>query len=460
MLERILASSLVAFVLLTAASVPARADKWVTSWAASVQGPFPVGNATAQPELRFAFPTPEAGARDQTFRLIVKPELWGRTVRLRLSNAFGTKPVTFDGVFVGLQTSGAAVMPASNRPVLFGGKKVVTVPPGGQAWSDGVTLPWVSNGQAPELVGRKLAVSLHVVGESGPATWHAKALQTSYISAPGSGSLGEFEDESAFPNSTTSWYFLDALDVQAPPDTPLVVCFGDSITDGTDSTLNGDDRWPDVLARRLRAAGGKGSVVNAGIGGNQVVGPAEYGPGKPVPGGPSALSRLDRDVLGLSGITHVIWLEGINDLSTNGNATADQVRDGLKAGVARLRAKLPGVKVIGATVAGVGGTTSAAHAGPDVERKREALNAFIRDSKGVFDGVVDFNAAVTDPASHGLRPEFVPNSTVGGPGDGLHPNRAGYAAMADAIDLRLLTAEAAKPKPKPKPAPKPDDSGG
>ena len=195
-------------------------------------------------------------------------------------------------------------------------------------------------------------------GRKRPATWHAKALQTSYITAPGSGSLGEFEDESAFPNSTTSWYFLDALDVQAPPDTPLVVCFGDSITDGTDSTLNGDDRWPDVLARRLRAAGSKGSVVNAGIGGNQVVGPAEYGPAKPSPGGPSAMSRLDRDVLALSGVTHVIWMEGINDLSTNGNATADQVRDGLKAGVARLRAKLPGVKVIGATVTGVGGTTS------------------------------------------------------------------------------------------------------
>ena len=445
------ARTLLALVLFMALGMTqAHAQKWVTSWAASVQGPFPIGNATAQPDLKFAFPKPDSGARDQTFRQVIKPEMWGRTVRLRLSNAFGTKPLTIDGVFIGMQSSGATLMAASNRPVLFGAKKSVTIPPGGQAWSDSVMLPWVSNPQAPELIGRKLATSLHVVGESGPATWHAKALQTSYATAPGAGSLGEFEDESAFPYSTTSWFFLDALDVQAPAETQLVVCFGDSITDGTASTLNGDDRYPDVLARRLRAAGGHGSVVNAGIGGNQVVGPAEYSPTKPFPGGPSALSRLDRDVLSLSGVTHVIWLEGINDFGTAGNATADQVQEGMKAGVARIRAKLRGVKVIGATVTGVANTTSAAQASPDVERKRQALNAFIRDSHGTFDGVADFDRAVTDPATGSLHPEFVPNSTVGGPGDGLHPNRAGYAAMADAIDLRLL-AEPPRPKPKPKP---------
>ena len=454
MLDRVARIALVVFGLMLAAA-PARADKWVTSWAASVQGPFPVGNATAQPDLRFAFPAPETGAHDQTFRLIVKPELWGRSVRLRLSNAFGTKPVTFDGVFVGMQSSGAALMTGSNRPVLFGGKKLVTVQAGGQAWSDAVTLPWVGNAAAPELVGRKLAVSLHVVGDSGPATWHAKALQTSYVTAPGAGSLGEFEDESAFPNSMTSWFFLDAVDVMAPPEMGLVVCFGDSITDGTDSTLNGDDRWPDVLARRLRAGGLRVGVVNAGIGGNQVIGPADYA-AAPVPGGPSALSRLTRDVLDLSGVTRVIWLEGINDFGTAGNAEADQVRDGMKAGVARLRAKLPGVKVIGATLTGAVGTALATHSSPEVERRRQALNAFIRDSHGVFDGVADFDRAVTDPATGGLRPEFVPNSTVGGPGDGLHPNRAGYAAMADAIDLRQLAEP--PPKPKPKPAPKPAEN--
>ena len=422
------------------AAAPAQAQKWVTSWAAPVQGPYPVGNATAQPELRFALASQEVGFKDQTLRLILKPELWGHTIRFRFSNAFGTKAVTFDSAFVGLQMSGAAVMPGSNRAVSFGSKKMVTVPPGGMVWSDAVTLPWVANPGAPELMGRKLAVSFHVVGETGPVTWHAKGLQTSYLTGPGAGALGELEDENAFPYSTTSWFFVDALDVQAPGDTRVVVCFGDSITDGTSSTLSGDDRWPDVLARRLRAAGAHFSVVNAGIGGNQVVGPGEYGPGKAFPGGPSAISRLERDVLSLSGVTHVIWMEGINDISTNGNATAEQVEAGWRIGVAAMRAKLPGVRVIGATLTSIVGTTSTAHIPPEVEPKRQALNAFLRDDKGLFDGVIDFDRATADPASGAMRAEFIPGSTMGGPGDGLHPNRAGYMAMGDTIDLHLLTA--------------------
>ena len=122
-------------------------------------------------------------------------------------------------------------------------------------------------------------------------TWHAKALQTSYVTAPGAGAKGQDEDESAFPFSTASWFFLDALDMMAPADTKVIVGFGDSITDGTASTMNGDDRWPNVLSRRLAAAGHRAAVINAGIGGNQVVGPAEYSPQKPFPGGPSSAMR-------------------------------------------------------------------------------------------------------------------------------------------------------------------------
>jgi len=429
----------------------AHAQRWVTSWTAAAQGPYPSGNATAQPDLRFALPSPEAGANNQTFRLILHPALWGSRMRLRFSNAFGTKPVTFDGAFLGLQASGATLVPGSNRPVLFGGKPSVTVPPGAEAWSDAVLVPFAGNPLAPELIGRKLAASFHVVGETGPVTWHAKALQTSYVTPPGAGPRGAVEDDSAYPNSTTSWYFLDALDVQSR-DSGLVVCFGDSITDGTASTLNGDDRWPDVLARRLRAAGAPMSVVNQGIGGNQVVGPADYSPANPAPGGPSALSRLERDVLTLSGVTDVIWLEGINDFSTNGNATMEQVRDGMTAGVARLRAKIPGVRVIGATLTSIVGTTSDAHRPPEVEQKRQAFNTFVRSNGGLFDGVVDFDAATSDPATGGMRAEFRPNSTTGGPGDGLHPNRAGYLAMGQAADLRLVTGGmAAGPATAPRP---------
>lgn len=432
----------------TLAATPSFAQRWVTSWAGSAQGPYPSGNPTAQPELKFAFP--DKTVHDQTFRLIVRPSAWGKRARFRFSNVFGTEPLTIDGAFAGLQMSGAAVMPGSNRPVTFKGKKTVTIPAGADLWSDAVTLPFVGGTDAPELQGRKLAVSFHVAGDVKSVTWHSKALQTSYVTAPGAGALGELEDESAYPNSTTSWYFLDAVDFQTGPETSAVICFGDSITDGTASTLNGDDRWPDVLGRRLLGAGTPMSVVNAGIGGNQVVGPAEYAPDKPFPGGPSALSRLDRDVLALSGVTHVIWLEGINDFSANGKASFEQVRDGMKEGVKRIRAKFKSVKIIGATLTPVAGTTAAGHGAPDQDAKRRQLNDFIRNSGGVFDGVADFDKATVDRTTGGLRPEFVPNSTVGGPGDGLHPNRAGYAAMGDSIDLRLLHAPFV-PKPKPRP---------
>ena len=162
--------------------------EWAATWTASAHGPYPVGNPTAQPELKFAFPAPEQGARDQTFRLIVKPDAWGPQTRIRLSNAFGTKPVTFADAFVGLQESGAAVLKGTNQPVLFGGQKSVTVAPGQSIVSDAVALPFVSTPPSPMLKGLKLAVSFQVVGDSGPMTWHAKALQTSYVSPPGSGS--------------------------------------------------------------------------------------------------------------------------------------------------------------------------------------------------------------------------------------------------------------------------------
>jgi lysophospholipase L1-like esterase len=269
-------------------------------------------------------------------------------------------------------------------------------------------------------------------------TWHAKALTTSYLTAPGAGSKGEFDDESAFPFTTTSWYFLDAVDMMAPAATQVIVAFGDSITDGTASTLNGDDRWPDALSRRLHNAYGmRVSVVNAGIGGNQVAGPAEYSAQHPFAGGPSARQRLERDVLTLSGVTGVIWLEGINDFSTNANATVEAVESAMREVAGRLRNRLPGVRVIGATVISALGSTNAAHGSAAEDEKRKALNEFIRHSE-LFDGVADFDRATRDLQTGGLRAEFVPDSTTGGPGDRLHPNRAGYLAMAMSIDLKLL----------------------
>ena len=419
-------------------------QKWATVWTASVQGPYPSGNAAAQPDLTRAFPVPAAGARDQSFRLIVRPDIWGRQTRIRLSNALGTRPVTFDAVFVGMQMSGAALVTGTNRATTFGGKSSVTVAPGESAWSDPVPLPFVRSVAPAETAGRKLAVSFHVAGESGPMTWHAKALTTCYLTLPGAGAKGQEEGEAAFPMSTTSWYFLDALDMMAPADTQVVVALGDSITDGTASTLNGDDRWPDVLSRRLHAvAGNRVAVVNAGIGGNQVVGPAEYSPQKPFSGGPSTSQRLERDLLSLSGVSAVIWLEGINDFSKNANASVSAVQSGMQEVVKRIRARIPGVRIIGATLTPALGSTNAAHGSPQEDEQRKALNHFIRTG-GLFDGVADFDKVTVDPQTGAMRPEFVPESTTGGPGDKLHPNRLGYLAMGAAVDLDSLLPKGAR----------------
>ncbi|MFN0314829.1 MAG: GDSL-type esterase/lipase family protein [Burkholderiales bacterium] len=418
----------------SAAGTAQQPEKWVVSWAASVQGPYPSGNPSAQPDLKLAFPVPERGARDQSFRMIVKPAIWGREARLRFSNALGTKAVTFDSAFIGVHMSSSAIVKGTNQPLTFAGKPSITVAPGESVWSDGVTLPFASDN--PLLAGRKLAVSFHVLGESGPMTWHAKALQTSYVSFPGSGSKGHDEAETAFALSTTSWYFFDALDMKVPADAYAIVAFGDSITDGTLSTLNGDDRWPDVLARRLHALhGNRIAVVNAGIGGNQVAGPKEYSPDKPFPGGPAAPARLERDVLSLSGVQGVIWLEGINDFSKNGNAPLEAVQAVMRESVARMRAR--GIRVMGATLTPALGTPITSHGFAEQDQKRRALNDFIRNA-GVFDAVADFDAVITNPATGALRPEFVHNTTTGGEGDWLHPNRLGYLAMGMAIDLNWI----------------------
>jgi lysophospholipase L1-like esterase len=427
--------------IITQAAAPSDAVHWVTGWAASAQGPYPVGNPSAQPEQKFAFPNPATGAEDQTFRLIVRPELWGPRARLRFSNAFGTTPLAIDSVSVALQTYAGNVARGSARTVTFGGKPSVSIGAGRMQWSDAVDLPF-ARGDAAAMRGRKLAVSFHVAGPSGPMTWHAKALQTSYVTAPHAGVHSRDEDDNAFPYSTASWFFLDALDMSAPAGTAVVVCFGDSITDGTASTMNGDDRWPDVFAQRLRARyGDRLVVINAGIGGNRVVGPADYAD-KPIGGGPGALDRLERDVLSLSGVKHVIWMEGINDYGAAGTAV-DAVTTGFREGVARLKAK--GIRVVGATLTSALHSTIATHGTEEVDARRKATNDFIR-SAGVFDAVADFDAATIDTASGEIKPDMQPNSTIGGAGDKLHPNRAGYAAMARAIDLALFAPAAAPAK--------------
>jgi lysophospholipase L1-like esterase len=425
--------------------------KWAASWAAAQHGPYPSGIATAGPDLRFAFPDPAEGANDQTFRLIVKPDLWGNRLRVRFSNVYGSQPLRLDQVFVGIQASGGTIVPGTNQRVSFGrGQATTTIAPGARALSDTVELDYVKRADSTELAGRNLAVSFHVLGLSGPMTWHSGAFRTSYLGAPKSGAHSAEYDDTAFPFTTTSSFFLDGVDVMAPQDTIVVAAMGDSITNGSNSTLNGDDRWANALSTRLHVAlGSRVSVVIEAIGGNQVVGPKTYDPQKPYFGGPSALQRMDRDLLGLSGVTHVIWLEGINDLGQPINLTsgfrpgspefvpptpAADVIAGLREGVQRLHSE--GIKVIGGTLTPAK-RAQGLYATTEVEASRQAINQFIRTS-GIYDGIVDFEAVTLDVATGNMRAEFLPSSTAGGPGDMIHPNRAGYQAMALAIDLNLI----------------------
>lgn len=397
------------------------AGRWVTCWAASAQGAYPVGSAIAQPDLSNALPEPAEGLRDQSLRMILRPALWSSGWRLRLSNVFGQRELRLRGLRLGLHWGGGALVPGSSVAL-----PDQTIAPGCAVWTPAVELSWAAAPSSEAFLGRCLALSAWVEGASGPATWHAKAMATSYLSAPGDREAAAQDGELGFPHTTTSTFFVDALDAWLPAPTRALVALGDSLTDGTATTLNGQDRWMDVLQRCWWAAGCRDkALVNAGIGGNQVTGPPlSAGPWR---GGPSAVDRLQRDVLDLSGVDTVIWMQGINDFSDNGGAEADQVIAAMRPAVGQLRAR--GLKVVGATVPSALHGTRPGHGGAEQDARRRAFNAWMR-SGGVFDVVADVDVVLTDPVTGCLRAEFNGDSTLGEPGDGVHPNRAGHAAMA------------------------------
>ncbi len=435
-----------------------RDQHWVATWATSpaanfvyvapVPPVYPPGAPTTfapaniQPDLVFPFPSANTlGATDQTFRTIVKPDLWGSRMRFRFSNTFGTQPVTFNAVTVALQEYSGNVVRGTVTPVTFNHARSVTIPAGQEIFSDGVRLSWVKDGDDddPGVQGRNLAVSYSVQGNSGPMTYHNGAFVTSYITATGSGNHTEDLDAFAFEFTTVSTFFLDAVDVMAPADTVVVCAFGDSITDGTHTTLNINDRWMNTLSRRLHNAyGNRISIVNEAIAGNRVVNPVVANSAA----GPAAVDRLDSDVLGLSGLTDVIWMEGINDLGA-GHTTA-AIMAGYQNIVGRLHAR--GIKVYAGTMTSALGLVNPAEGwnpgyaggsdnGPTVDAGRQILNTYIRTS-GLFDGVEDFDGATLDPATANMKAEFLPNSTFTQlPWDYLHPNHGGYIAMGEAVDI-------------------------
>jgi lysophospholipase L1-like esterase len=407
-------------------------ERWVGTWATAVvarpQAPLtppPVvpGNPCQAP----AFgpgpgrqgggppPTPPAPLNfsNQTLRQIVHVSLGGERVRVVLSNAFGTVPLGVGAAHIALRVKDAAIDPKSDRALTFGGSSSVTIAAGAVAVSDPVSL------EVPAFA--DLVIDAFLPGDTAsspsPLTTHAGAQQTNYISTE-----GNHAGEADLPVMTTTqaWFFLARVEVAAPAPAGAIVAFGDSITDGTRSTPNTNNRWPDHLARRLAASNSKMSVLNQGIAGNRVLCDGA---------GVSALARFDRDVLVQTGATHVVVLESINDIGIGRNSPSPSAADLIAAHRQLIdRAHARGLTIYGATLTPFEG---AAYATPEGEAKRQAVNEWIRTSKA-YDGVIDFDAAVRDPAAPArIQQRF-------NPGDNLHMNDAGYQAMADAINLGLF----------------------
>ncbi len=379
-----------------AATAPTSGGSWVGTWSAAANGG-----------------VSDTGYAGYTIRNLVHTSIGGERVRVKLSNTFGTKPVLFAHTTVGLQRvpGSAAIAPGTLRDVTFGGQRAVTIPAGTELYSDPVDLPLAD--------AANLFVTTYTPDPSGPVTYHNLGMATSFYATDGTDHAGDLA-AGGLPSKTQSWHYVTEVDVEpGGSKAGAVVTLGDSITDGDQSTPDANRRWPDRLAARLSAshgAAGRFGVLNAGIAGNRVLLDGA---------GPRATARLDRDVLQRAGARTVIVLEGINDI-LQGQHDPNQIIAGLREIADRAHAA--GLRVLGGTITPFGGWGSY---GADKEAARENVNSWIRSS-GVFDAVVDFDAALRDPADpHRMLPRY-------DSGDHLHPGDAGYQTMADAIDLRAL----------------------
>jgi lysophospholipase L1-like esterase len=395
-----------AAAILSVVAPAALADGWVGSWGAS--DVFPVG-----PDVNY-----------ETMRTFVRLSAGGNQARVRFSNATGQYPLVVGAAHLAKPASDGApgaIDPATDHALTFGGSGSVTIAPGAEAVTDPVDI------DLPPL--STLALSMFIPRWTGPAVIHLDGVATTYISNDADSTAAPALPS---PHTSTSRFFIDEVDVKAAGQPATLVTLGDSITDGYRSEVDHNHRWPDRLAERLAARSGAApvGVVNAGVSGNRILHdhPEDLF-------GPSALARLDRDVLSAPGLRWVVLMEGINDIghSTAGelaeqDVSADQIIDGMKQIIARVHER--GAKIYGATLTPYEGTVFHGYYTPEGEAKREAVNVWIR--RGDFDAVIDFDAAVRDP-DHPTR--IRADYDVG---DHLHPNDAGYRAMGDAVDLKLF----------------------
>ena len=377
-----------------------RSERWVAVWGASPSDP-----AAAMPGV--------------TVREHVRLSLGGDRIRIRLSNRFGTSPLTVGPVHVARQGTGPGIVPGTDRAVTFGGDDTVTIPAGALAVSDPIHL------HVGDL--EEIAVSIYLPADSGTLTIHALGVATTYVSTP-----GDFTGASVLPVASTQLtkILLSNVEVSTRKETDAIVTLGDSITDGFASTVDANRRWPDFLAERLRAKHrfDDVSVVDQGISGNRL---------RKDIAGPNAQERFDRDVIAQTGVRWVTLLEGINDIGFPGSVepastprtTAPEIIAAYKQLITRAHAA--GLKIYGGTLTPFEGTTFPGYYAPDKEPVRQAVNDWIRTS-GWFDAVIDFDRAIRDP-SHPTRMLPAYDS-----GDHLHPNDAGYQAMANAVDLKLF----------------------
>jgi lysophospholipase L1-like esterase len=409
---RRVASAVVAAALSLCAAAPAQA-RWVGAWETAMQGAYPI-NAKGSP---FDEPYPalmDLRAHDQTFRMIVRPVIDGRAARVVFSNSFGDQPLVLGHSTVATALPGGGAS-APQDLSFSGGAPGVTIAPGGEAVSDPVT--------RAVRAGEDLAVSFHVRGDSGKLTWHGQAYSTSFLAAAHTGDRAAATAASEFGHHTGGFLVVRRLDVDADAPAGVIVALGDSLVDGEGSTVDGHDRWSDLVVRRLaaRAPAGRYALLNAGIDGNGLL----LNPCRPC-AGPPALARLDQDVLGAPGVSDAIVLVGTNDVFAGRSAA--EIVAGLRQIVARLRAA--GVRAIGSPL-----LPREQPPVLDYETVRQKVNAYIR-APGSFDAIVDFDAAVRDPAQPArIRP--------GHTSDGVHPNPAGQALMAGAVDLAAVAPEPA-----------------